>query len=116
MRRNIENLINQLIQRHRLIELWRRTERDEFEAQVRNILGLQDVRRMQGPKLGELICSFERGDLNLKPGELVHLLELCDEPIEFQRALLSFFLARTIANLLHFMQEGMGNFRSRRSL
>lgn len=97
----IVNLTNNLIGRHHYDEIFNRTEDlEDFVRHVKTDLEANDVGVMSPPKLGEIMCSFEIGDVMVSKAGLfssVHFSGNCEELL---RELVSLCLAYAIRDRL----------------
>ncbi len=101
MKQYIVNLTNHLIGTHRFDETFYRIEDPaEFVNYVKNNLDACDIDTMSPAKLGEIMCSFEIGDVLAGQKDLfngVHFSGDCDELL---RELVSLCLAYAIRDRL----------------
>lgn len=101
MKQYIVNLTNHLIGKSRYDETFHRIkDSDKFVEHVKTDLEAGDVRTMSPAKLGEIMCSFEVGDVMAGKKDLFNGTHFSGDCEEFLRELVSLCLAYAIRDRL----------------
>ena len=101
MKQYIVNLTNHLIGKNRFDETFSRIGNlDKFVEHVKTDLEAGDVRTMSPAKLGEIMCSFEIGDVMAGKKDLFNGVHFSGDCEEMLRELVSLCLAFAIRDRL----------------
>lgn len=101
MKQYIVNLTDHLIHKNRYSEILRRIrDRKKFIEHVKNDLDAGDVRAMSPAKLGEIMCSFEIGDVMVNKKDLFDSISFYGNCNDMLRELVSLCLASAISERL----------------
>ena len=101
MKQYIVNLTNHLIGKNRYDETFHRIINSErFTEHVKTDLEAGDVRTMSPAKLGEIMCSFEIGDVLAGKKDLFNGVHFSGDCEELLRELVSLCLAYAIRDRL----------------
>ena len=97
MKQYLVNLTNHLIGKNRYDETFHRIKNSEkFVEHVKTDLEAGDIRTMSPAKLGEIMCSFEIGDVMAGKKDLFNGTHFSGDCEEFLRELVSLCLAYAI--------------------
>ncbi len=101
MKQYIVNLTNHLIGKNRFDEIFYRIGNPEgFVKHVKTDLEAGDIRTMSSTKLGEIMCSFEIGDVITGQKDLFNGVHFSGDCEELLRELVSLCLAYAIKDRL----------------
>lgn len=100
MRTYIINLTNHLIRKNHFDEVFHKISRTEFVKFVKNDLVVGDVHTMSPQKLGEIMCSFDIGDVLIGRTDLLEHTHFAGDCEELLRDLVSACLAYAILGRL----------------
>lgn len=94
----IENLVKYLINKNNYIELFHRVQIgfDEFIGHVKWDLYAGEVKKMNPKTLGQIMCSFQPGEIRVDKDELFEKISFSGDCEDMLRELVSLCLACVI--------------------